>query len=321
MIVSFPVVAGAVFSLLLLIVIGFYAAKIGIIDEAMSKKLSQMVVRVAQPFMLFRALINVTYSKELLLSGLQTVGIALLSHAILALFAFLSAHYIRHNNTERILTEYAITFVNAGFMGFPLVEALFGDMGLFRGAFYVFAFNLSIWSYGMILLARGQDKSSDGERISVRPLKMIFNHGTVPCVAGFLCYALQIKLPMPIAQGVTYMNHICTPLVLLVIGANLSRLPLKKIFLDLQLYVFSFLRLLAAPCLIALIYHIGGMEDSLVIFFCVMASLPSASLSVMFAEIYDMRPDYAAKTVGVSTVLSMFTIPVAVLLCSLILKI
>ena len=39
-----------------------------------------------------------------------------------------------------------------------------------------------------------------------------------------------------------------------------------------------------------------------------------------FAEIYDMRPDYASKTVGMSTALSMFTIPVAVVLCNLILK-
>ena len=321
MTVSFSVAAKAVFSLLILIMIGFYAAKIGVIDKTMSKQLSKMIVSVAQPFMLFRALINVTYSKAHLISGLQTLGIALLSHAIFALFAFLSAHYIRNNKTERILTEYAITFANAGFMGFPLVEALFGDMGLFRGAFYVFAFNLSIWSYGMLLLARGQDKNTDGERISVSPLKMFFNHGTVPCMVGFLFYILQIKLPLPVAQGVTYMNNICTPIVLLVIGANLSRLPLKKIFLDLQLYFFSFLRLLAAPCLIALIYHLCGMEDSLVIFFCVMAALPSASMSVMFAEIYDMRPDYAAKTVGISTLLSMFTIPVAVLLCDLILKI
>ena len=116
------------------------------------------------------------------------------------------------------------------------------------------------------------------------------------------------------------MNNICTPVVLLVIGANLSRLPLKKIFCDVQLYIFSFLRLLIAPCVVALLYHLCGMSDDYVIFFTIMASLPTAAVTAMFAEIYDMRPDYASKTVGMSTALSMFTIPVAVVLCNLILK-
>ena len=321
MTVSFSVTAQAVTSMLLLILIGLYSAKTGIIDEPMSKKLSKLTVNVAQPFMLVNALVNVEYSRENLMAGLGILGIGLLSHAILALFAFLSAHYVRRDKTERILTEYSMTFVNAGFMGFPILSTLFGDMGLFWGAFYVVAFNLSVWSYGMIVLARAKGKHSGGEQIKINPLKMVLNHGTTPCLLGFLLFVLQIKLPAPVSASIGYMNNICTPIVLLVIGANLSRLPLKAIFLDAQMYIFSFLRLLAAPTLIALIYHLCGIPDDRVIFFTIMASLPTAAVTTMFAEIYDLRPDYASKTVGMSTLLSMFTIPVAVAICNLILKI
>lgn len=316
MTVSFAIAAKAVISLLILTLIGFYAAKTGIIDEPMSKKLSRLTVNVAQPFMLFNALVNVEYSPDNLRSGLSILGIALLSHAVLALFAFLSAHYVRRDKTERILTEYSLTFVNAGFMGFPLLQAMFGDLGLFWGAFYVVAFNLSVWSYGMTVLARGKDPNAPGDKIRINPLKMILNHGTTPCLIGFLFFVLQIDLPAPAAAAVGYMNNICTPIVLLVIGANLSRLPLKELFCDAQLYIFSALRLLAAPCLIALLYHLCGMSDDFVIFFTIMASLPTAAVTAMFAEIYDMRPDYASKAVGMSTALSMFTIPVSVLLCN-----
>ena len=320
MTVSFSVAAKAVISLLILMLIGLYAAKTGIIDEGMSKKLSKLTVNVAQPFMLFNALVNVEYSRDNLMAGLSILGIGMLSHAILALFAFLTAHYVRRDKVERILTEYSLTFVNAGFMGFPLLQTMFGDIGLFWGAFYVVAFNLSVWSYGMIVLSRGKDKDAPGEKIRINPLKLILNHGTTPCLIGFLFFVLQIRLPAPVSAAVGYMNNICTPVVLLVIGANLSRLPLKKIFCDVQLYIFSFLRLLIAPCVIALIYHFCGMSDDYVIFFTVMASLPTAAVTAMFSEIYDMRPDYASKTVGMSTALSMFTIPVAVVLCNLIIK-
>ncbi len=306
--------------MLLLILIGLYSSKTGIIDEAMSKKLSKLTVNVAQPFMLVNALVNVEYSRENLFTGLSVLGIGLASHAVLALFAFLSAHYVRRDKTERILTEYSMTFVNAGFMGFPILKTLFGDMGLFWGAFYCVAFNLSVWSYGMIVLSRAKGKGNGGEQIKINPLKMVWNHGTTPCLLGFLLYVLQVKLPAPVSATVGYMNNICTPIVLLVIGSNLSRLPLKQIFLDAQLYIFSFLRLLVAPTLIALLYHFIGMSDDRVIFFTIMASLPTAAVTAMFAEIYDMRPDYASKTVGMSTLLSMFTIPVAVAICNLVLK-
>ena len=120
MTVSFSVAAKAVISLLILMMIGFYASKTGIIDETMSKKLSKLTVNDAQPFLLLNALVNVEYSRDNLFAGLSILGIGMLSHALLALFAFLSAHYVRRDKTERILTEYSLTFVNAGFMGFPL---------------------------------------------------------------------------------------------------------------------------------------------------------------------------------------------------------
>ncbi|MBQ5390080.1 MAG: AEC family transporter, partial [Clostridia bacterium] len=134
MTVSFSVAAKAVISLLILMMIGFYASKTGIIDEPMSKKLSKLTVNIAQPFMLFNALVNVEYSRDNLMAGLSILGIGMLSHAILALFAFLAAHYVRRDKVERILTEYSLTFVNAGFMGFPVLQSIFGSDGIFYGS-------------------------------------------------------------------------------------------------------------------------------------------------------------------------------------------
>ncbi|MCQ2431771.1 MAG: AEC family transporter [Clostridia bacterium] len=314
MTVSFFTTAQAVTTLLLLICIGYYSSKIGILDAAMSKKLSSLTVNVAQPFMLFNALSNVEYSGDNLKTGLLTLALALLSHLILAVFAFFTAKY-QKDPAERKVTEFGIIFVNAGFIGLPILGKLFGDIGTFWGAFYCFAFNLCVWSYGIVLIARGR------KDIKMNIRKILINHGTVPCMLGFLFFALQIPVPGPVASAVQYMNNICTPLVLLVIGANLTRLPLKQIFTNYRLYIFSVLRLLACPVLIALIYHLAGMSDQRVMFFAVEASLPAAAVAVMFAEIYNERPELAAQTVGMSTLLSMATIPVAVALTNLVLMI
>ena len=309
--VSFSVTAQTVFAFLILICVGYYAAHKDIIDAPMSKKLSALTVNIAQPFMLFNALSSVEYSDDNLKSGLLTLVLAILTHAILAVFAFFAAKY-QKDAAERKITEYSILFVNAGFLGLPVVGALFGDIGRFWGAFYVFAFNLCVWSYGMLILARGRDD------VHMNLRKMLINHGTVPCMLGFVFFLLRIRLPGAVSDAVNYMNSICTPLVLLVIGANLHRLPLKKVFCNVRLYIFAALRLLAAPTLVALIYHFAGMSDDRVIFFTAMAALPTAAMTVVFAELYDERPDLASQTVGMSTVLSMLTIPVAVLIGKLI---
>lgn len=310
---TFFVAVQAVCPMLILIVIGFFAAKKSLIDAPMSKKLSALVVNLAQPFMLFNALTSVEYSADKVKTGLMTIAVGLLSHALLAVFAYFAAKYQKEPKARKI-TEFSLTFVNAGFLGIPLLQSILGDIGRFWCAFYVVAFNLSVWSYGLLVLARGRSDI----RMNFR--RALFNMGTVPCFIGIIFYVLQIRLPVPVGNAVNFMNNLCTPLVLLVIGANLARLPLKEVFGDWRLYLFAFLRLLAAPALLSLLYHLCGMSDERVMFFSVMASLPTAAVAVMFAELYDERPDLAARTVSLSTVLSMVTIPLSVLVTNLILR-
>lgn len=311
---SFIATATTVFAMLIVICIGYAAAKGGVIDAGMSKKLSSLTVNYAQPCMLFGALSGVAYSKENLRMGLSTLGVAFIAHGILFLVALLTAKFLKEP-AEKKIAKYSILFVNAAFLGFPIAEALLGDIGLFRGSFYAVTFNLLVWSLGVYIMTRGKADFQWNLR------KMLINQGTVPCIVGFLFFILQIKLPTPIDTAIDYMSRICTPLVLLVIGANLARLPLGKMLKNGRMYFICAMRLLLCPALVALIFHLFGMSDDSVIFFTVMTALPTAALTVMFAEIYDERPDIAAQTVGMSTVLSTLTIPASIVICNLIVKI
>lgn len=313
MTVSFTVAAKTVCSLLLLIALGFYAAKVNLIDQDTTKKLSNIVVKLAQPFMLFGALTKVEYSPDNLRAGLLTILIGFVSHAIMAVLAFFAARY-RRDFSERKVTEFCLIFVNSGFLGFPVLKALLGDTGLFWCSFYVVTFNLLAWSYGVTVIARGR------KDIKINWLKLIFNYASTPCLVGLLFYILQIKLPTPVTTVVNYMDGICTPLALIVIGCNLARIPLKKIFLDPNVYLLSFLRLLVFPTVICLIYHFCGMPDDRLIFFTIMACLPTAAIAGIVTELYNERPDLAALNVSATTLLSMFTIPIVVLIAQAVIR-
>ena len=68
------------------------------------------------------------------------------------------------------------------------------------------------------------------------------------------------------------------------------------------------MRLLVFPLIVALLCRLCGLSDTWCLFVCIMTALPTAANAVMFAEMYDIRPDAAAKTVGMTAVLSMLTI-------------
>ena len=51
-------------TLFLLMVVGFIANKLGIIDETASKKLSKLIISIGQPCLIISALIKIEYSDE-----------------------------------------------------------------------------------------------------------------------------------------------------------------------------------------------------------------------------------------------------------------
>jgi len=90
---------------------------------------------------------------------------------------------------EKKLSEFSMVFGNIGFLGLPILDSLFGDKGVFMGAFFVASFNVLIWTLGIVILAKGRDD------IKVTVKKIFLNYGTVPCAIGLLLFVLNFKLP------------------------------------------------------------------------------------------------------------------------------
>jgi predicted permease len=61
-----------------------------------------------------------------------------------------------------------------------------------------------------------------------------------------------------------------------------------------------------------------NLGDEMSMFTMIMAGLPTASLTNMFAELYDIEPGYAATSVGMTTVFSVATLPFIVWVAQLL---
>ncbi len=304
--------------LFLLLATGFISRKTGIIDEVASKRLSKLIVNIGQPMMIVYALINIEdKSPEKTKTGFMILGISVAVHVFLCLFSHFASKPIKSFDEHKI-TEFALIFSNAGFIGFPVFEAIFGPEGTFWGSFYVIGFHLFVWTWGMIILARGR------EDIKMNVKKVLFNFGTVPCFIGIALYLLLsadiITIPSAVVRYTGFLNNLCTPISVLIVGALIATRTVKQIFCDFKMYYISLCRLIIMPLCVCLIAKLCGLSPNMILFATAAAALPSATNITMFAELYDIAPGYAAQTVGVTSLFTIVTMPCIMLLADLIVK-
>lgn len=291
-----------VFALLIMLAVGYIARKTKIINESVSKAMSTIVIKIGQPFMIIGAMISVEYSPQRLITGLMTLGIGIVFHAIVAVIAYFAVFKFKKLD-ERKISEFAIIFGNCGFVGFPLVESALGLEGLFYASFFMVSFNLFLWTWGIIILARQR------EDIKINPKTLILNFGTLPCIIGILLFVLPFQMPAFISTAVSYIGGICTPLSMIITGSLIATVSLKDLFCDLKVYYVCFLRLIVAPAVITVITWLLGFDTTYVFFMAIVFAMPTATSAVMFGELYEIDKKRAAVCAGMSSILSMATMP------------
>ena len=309
-----------IIALFIMIIIGFIARKVGIINEGISKALSSIVLKIGQPFMIIGALIGVDdLSTERLASGFAVLGLGIAFHVVIALVAHFCVFKFKNVN-ERKITEFAIIFGNCGFIGFPLVESVMGAEGLFYASFFLISFNIFMWTWGLAILARKR------EDIKLSPKTMVLNYGTLPCIIALSLYVIiflvKLKFPdfaMPeyIALPISYIGNLCTPISMLITGSLIATVSLKELFCNLKVYYACAIRLVVAPAIIVLLTWLFGL-DKFIVFMGIVFAMPTASGTVMFGELYEIEKKRAAVICGVSSLLSMLTMPLLMYLLSII---
>lgn len=304
---NFTSLLSIVATLFLLLACGYICRRRGIVDEVASKRLSTLIIQVGQPMMIISALATADFSYENLRDGAIMIAAGLCVHLFMAVLAYLFCAGFKDPD-ERKITEFSMVFNNTGFIGFPIMEALFGAKGLFLASFYVISFHLFVWTWGIAILARGRSDI----RLTVK--KVFVNFGSIPCLIGVAIYMLAIPFPgfaLPdfITRFLGYLSNLCTPISVLITGALLATRTPRQIFGSAKIYYFSFMKLITIPLLVCVVGKLLGLPHDMVLFLAAEAALPSAATITMFCEIYGLDAGYASQTVGTSSLLSLASLP------------
>ena len=146
MLQSFLTVGQQIITLYLLLVVGFVLGKVKILDDRASTAMSNLVMYVVSPCMMIVAFQRPLEREMLRNFGLVT-GVSLLLHVVFIVVAVL---LIRDGDTQRQGDlRFAAVFSNCGFIGYPLMAAMLGSIGIFYGSAYVIVFTVLTWTWGV----------------------------------------------------------------------------------------------------------------------------------------------------------------------------
>ena len=294
--------------LFFLMAVGFLIRKKEFILDADCRKLSWIVVNIANPALIISGGISDgtdgIHGKELLTVFALAAGL----FAVMIVLSRIIPLLLRVKKDETGVYSVMLTFSNIGFMGFPLIQAMYGNEALLYAAVFQIPFNILIYTYGVLSMQRHEDGKN---RMSV---KKIFNVGTVCCVISLILSQSHMAVPEFVKAIVKNLSSLTAPLSMMVIGASLVSISVKELCGDLKLLVFSLIKLIVLPVIFLFCLKAYITDEKLLGVCLVMLATPVASMTAMLAQQYDCNYELASRGVALTTVLSVVTMPLVSLI-------
>ncbi len=301
------VVLQKMITLVAIMLIGFAFARAGKIDSAFSQKASFLVVNL----FIVGTILTATQgtgegmtSRELALAVAACFGIFFLG----AVLGWVMARLLPFQGKDKQVAWLSVFFMNNCFIGFPIVEAAFGQSGLLIASLTNLPFNLLLYSIGAANLRQGTGQG----RVTAREVI------TTPLVATCVAVVLVVfHLPLPglLADTMSVLGAATVPVSMLVIGISLSQVSMGEALRDWRCYVVSFVKLLLCPLLTWWLLGLFLPPDDLIRgVLTLISACPSAALITILCVRYGADDKLASKINFMSTLLSAVTMPIMAML-------
>lgn len=290
----------------ILMIIGYILRKTNIISKEHRKSLTDLVIDIVLPA-------NIIYSfmikmdHEIIKSGFIILIVSIVIQLACQLFG--KYFFIKATKRQQSVLQYGTICSNAGFMGSPLIQGLYGLNGLLFASIYLIPQRIVMWSGGVACFtdAKGKDV-----------IKKVITH---PCIVavfiGMVIMVGQIQLPNFITISIKSLSNCTMTLSMVVIGGILAEIKISEVINKLTLY-YSFIRLIFIPLLVLVGCILFNLPTLVTAVATVLAGMPAGSTTAILAEKYNGDSRLAVEIVFLSTALSLFTIPLLCLIINMV---
>lgn len=278
-----------------MILVGFFLGKREIINTNQNRCLSYLAAHVFSPCLVIGSVFSqASNMSEALIQEALYCGLCF--YLFLFLFSILLFKMIKIEND--IIYRLSFIFYNTGFIGYPVVSALYGQSSIFLFSILHLGYNFFIFSYGIYCLGGNQFH-----------IKEMITPGLMGSVVALILYFFHLPLPQFCIDFFQMMGSATIPVSMLVIGVSLSFVPISSLN-NKTMISMVFLKLIGMPLLFFILCHWLPISDFMKDLLILSCALPAGSMIVILANQYKRNEGLAASLVFVSTFASIFTIPV-----------
>ncbi len=286
--------------LVLLMLIGYFCSKLGITGPEFNRRANPVVINV----FLVGTILNAVLSSQQRASGAvlaKYLGVSVLLFAVSMGVGFLAMRLIPVSKERKGILWCVTAFMNNAFVGFPVVEAVFGPEAVFFASISNLPFNFLLYTVAILMLQRG-----DGVKLE---LKKIVTAPLIATIAAAVLSVTGAKLPAPITETISVLGAATVPSSMIIIGTSLGGISAKAAFSDWRVYAASFFRLIVAPVLLWAVLRLMTGDPMLLGIPVLLMACPSAMIITVLCLQYGKDDAFSSQVIFVSTLLSALTIP------------
>ena len=302
---EFSAITESVLSLFIIMLVGVYGSKKGIITNDLNKGLTDILIKIALPFMIVSSFMF-TYDDTIKTNVLKTFYYSLGAYAIMGIVSFIMLFPVKNN--KKTVLHFANIFVNTGYVGFPVLNSIFGAEGIIYGSILNLFFVIFVWTYGIMLYKGNLEKGY----LKNEMLSLLFNPSIIAVIIGIIIMVFDIKIEGALLQSIKSIGTITGPLSMLIIGVILSKVKIKQHLKDWTVYYGIIIKLLFIPVVIYLMSLLTGDSSKAAYSVIIMTAMPASAMTSIFAETYDKEKEFAAIIVSATTLISLITVPLLI---------
>lgn len=284
--------------LFLLMIIGAILKKIGVITDAGKSVLADLVIYVTLPCSILTSF-EIEFNTSIMKSSAMILIISCLVQAgcyVMNLFLYRGI-----DSKRKKVLLYATMTSNAGILGNPIAEGIFGSMGLFYASIYLIPQRAVMWSLGMTYFTEAPDRKTLVKKVCTHPC-------ILAVFLGFIMMLLQLHLPTVLNATVKNLSHANTSISMIFVGTVLASAKLSSLA-DKTVCYYSAIRLGLIPALVLIGCRVFSVESLVTGVSVILAGMPAASVTAILASKYGGDDIFATRCVVFSTLLSMITVP------------
>ena len=289
------------FILFSFVFVGYILRKKHVVNEHAAPTLSKLLVYVFAPAVSLKSL-----SINLNLRNVHEKYLYLVVAAILLMIVFFAAKWLSGRFSsepyEKSVYAYSFTVSNYGYMGYALVQALFGDDMLLNMVLFSVPTTIYIYTEGLRIL-------TEQKKVSFRNL---VNPAMFAIVAGAFFGLAGVRLPEMAGGILTGAGNCMAPVSMIMTGFVLAEYGLKPLFLNARIYVASVFRLLLIPLAVLAVLLLFRVARSVILIAVLFYCLPAGLNGVVFPKMINKDCKTGLAIAVLTNLFCIFTIPVFV---------